>query len=267
MACSAVGALTSVALLSAGGVGPAGATSTDKVGGTATWTGYFFPLKVGWTCHESLTGSGAKGSETETLSAVTRVPQGHAVTVTEGNSSTAGSGTAVPTNAALHFILTTGGQLVSVPSGIQVAGMAYSIKGNSTYPSVRTLLSGGSAVSRLQIAAPLTAADRAELRAVLPANATSLDMAVAVTQRGALTNTLTTAMGTFHHVLTVRSVFKSLAFTNVNEAASQELAQAVKPTIAKELGATTWYAPGVGPIKVTQGGFVETLTSCGLGGG
>jgi hypothetical protein len=256
---AAVTALTSLAALTplpawTGAVGAAGAAST--------WVRYFFPLKVGWTCHESLAGAGATGDETLTVASVGSAPQGRSVTVTEGSSSTAG-GVSVPTNAALHYVLTKGGQLVSQPSGIQVAGEPYSISGNTTYPSVHALLSGGTAVSRLQLGVPLSAADRAELKAVLPAGATSLKMSVAVKQSGSSVPVMHTPMGTFHHVLAVRSVLKSIAFTNVTKAASKELAAAVKPALAKELSLTEWYAPGVGPIKGTAAAFTTVMTSCG----
>jgi hypothetical protein len=262
----ALTALTSLAVLvvlpaRTGGTGGAGAA--ERSGAAApTWVRYFFPLKVGWTCHESLEATGATGAETLTVASVGRTSRGRSVTITEGSSSTA-DGVSVPTNAALHYVLTTGGQLVSVPSGIQVGGQPYSIDGTTTYPDVQTLLSGGSAVSRLHIAVPLSAADRAELQAVLPAGATALDMAVAVQQSGRSVAVLQTPMGTFHHLLSVRSVLKSIAFTNVSKAASRVLAGAVKPTIAKELTLDAVYAPGVGPIKIAAAGYTGFLTSCG----
>ncbi len=262
----AAGALTALTSLAALVVLPDQTGEADAAGGsgavTPTWVHYFFPLKVGWTCHESLEATGATGDETLTVASVSRTSRGRSVTITEGSSSTAG-GVSVPTNAALHYVLTTGGQLVSVPSGIQVAGQPFSINGTTTYPNVQTLLSGGSAVSRLHIAVPLSAADRAELKAVLPANATALDIAVAVQQSGRSVAELQTPLGTFHHLLSVRSVLKSIAFTNVSKAASRELAAAVKPAIAKELTLDAVYAPGVGPIKITAAGYTGVLTSCG----
>ncbi len=252
-------------------VAPLGASGDAGAAGAAganpTWVRYFFPLRVGWTCHESLDAAGVTGSETLTVSAVGRVPQGRLVTVNEGSSTTTAGGTSIPTNAALHYVLSNGGQLVSVPSGIQVAGQSTSITGNTTYPSVRALLSGGSAVSRLHIAAPLSAADRAELQAVLPHGATSLDIAVDLRQSGGSVRLLRTAMATFHHVLSVHSVLQSIAFTNVTKAASKELAAAVKPAIAKELNVTAWYAPGIGPIKTSADGYTSSVTSCGPSGG
>ena len=263
LATAAVTTLTAVVGLgsTAGGAGTA-----ESAGANPTWVGYFFPLKVGWTCHESLSGGAATGDETLTISAVAPVSRGRSVTVDEGSSSTVGT-TSVPTNAALHYILTKRGQLISVPSGLQVAGRPYSIIGDTTYPSVKSLLSGGSSVSHLHFAALLSPADRAELQGVLPAKATSLDMAVDVAQRGGSLETLQTPLGTFHHVLVVHSVAKSIAFTNIGKAASKELAGAILPTISKELSATVWYAPGVGPIKNLADGFISTITSCGPAAG
>jgi hypothetical protein len=259
----AVAGLSSLATMAApaGGGGDAGAA-----GAAPTWVRYFFPLQVGWTCHESLDAAGVTGAETLTVASVGSVPQGRSVTVDEGSSTTAG-GTSVPTNAALHYVLTKGGQLISVPSGVQVAGQPYSITGNTTFPSVRTLLSGGSAASRLHIALPLNAADRAELQAVLPDGATSLEMAVDLRQSGNSVPTLQTSMGTFHNVLSVHSVLRSIAFTNVTKAASKELVAAIKPAIAKELSIMAWYAPGIGPIKTSADGYTSSVTSCGPSGG
>ena len=257
-------ALVALLVIGPPAVRAAGAGAATSKGPTSA--NYFFPLKVGWTCHESLTGGGATGSETLTVSSVGNVQQGRSVTVTEGSSSTV-NGTSVPTNAVLHYVLTKTGQLVTIPSGGQVAGQLYNYTGDTTDPSINGLLSGKSTVSHAHIVAPLSATDLAELRGVLPANATSLDMTVASSQRGGPVRTLQTSMGTFHHLIAVHSMVKSIAFTNVDKGASKELAGAIMPTIKKELAATTWYAPGVGPVKITTGGFTSALTSCGLPAG
>jgi hypothetical protein len=260
-ACAALLVLTVTGPL-AGWNGRAGAAASPA----PTWASYFFPLKVGWTCHETLTGGGATGSETLTVSSVGNVPQGRSVTVTEGSSSTV-DGISVPTNAALHYVLSKSGQLVTIPSGGQVAGQLYSETGDTTDPSVEALLSGKSTASRAHIVAPLSATDLAELKGVLPPSATSLDMTVESTQRGDIVSTLQTPMGTFRHLIAVHSTVKAISFTNVAKGASDELAAAIKPVIEKELHATTWYAPGVGPVKITTAGYTSTLTSCGLGAG
>ena len=70
-------------------------------------------------------------------------------------------------------------------------------------------------------------------------------------------------MGAFHDVLEVRGVMTSLDFTNLAPGASKELLAALKPLLGKELNTTTWYARGVGPIKVDSSGFTAYLTSCG----
>jgi len=266
---AAIVVVASATLLVRTVVGPPGGWNGSAGAATnqgPTWVSYFFPLKVGWTCHESLTGGGATGSETLTVSSVGSVPQGPSVTVTEGSSSTV-DGTSVPTNAVLHYVLSKTGQLITIPSGGQVAGQLYNDTGDTTDPSVKTLLSGESTSSRAHIVAPLSATDLAELKGVLPGNATSLDMTVDFAQRGGSVPTLQTSMGTFHHLIAVRSMVKAIAFTNVAKGASKELATAIMPTIVKELRATTWYAPGVGPVKITTGSYTSMLTSCGLAAG
>ncbi len=92
-------------------------------------------------------------------------------------------------------------------------------------------------------------------------------MAVDFAQRGGSVTTLRTSMGTFHHLVDVHLTVKAITFTNVAKGASKELAAAIMPTLKKELQATTWYAPGVGPVKITAGGYTSELTSCGLATG
>ncbi len=258
-------ALPFFALSTAAGMGggdPAGAARAEASRPEPTWTAYFYPLKVGWTCHESLSSSLADASETLTVSSVGAVPGGRSVTLDVGSSATA-AGVAVPANAALHYVLTDQGRLISVPSGAQVAGQAYQIEGDTTYLSVQGLLSGNTSVAHLHVDAPLSEADIAELSAVLPHGATSLDMSVALRQSGTSVALVRTPMGTFHDVLEVRGVMTSLDFTNLAHGASKELLTALKPLLGKELDTTTWYARGVGPIKVDSLGFTAFMTSCG----
>ncbi len=190
-----------------------------------------------------------RGSETLTVSAVEPVAQGRSVTVDEGSSSTIGT-TSVPTNAAFHYILTSRGQLISVPSGLQVAGQPYSITGDTTYPSVKTLLSGGKTVSHLHIdcaAQPggsRRAARRPSRQVHLARHGRRRRAARAVRSRP---SRLLWARSTMCSSCTPCAT--SIAFTNIGKAASRELAGAVLPTISKELSSTTWYAPGLGPIK------------------
>jgi hypothetical protein len=63
--------------------------------------------------------------------------------------------------------------------------------------------------------------------------------------------------------LVVHSQVRTFAFTNISKAASKELAGEIKPLIAKELQSTTWYAPGVGPVRIDLAGFTSTVTDCG----
>ena len=78
---------------------------------------------------------------------------------------------------------------------------------------MRGLLSGSTSVSHLRVDAPLSQADIAELSAVLPHGATSLDMSVALRQSGTSAAVVHTPMGAFHDVLEVRGVMTSLDFT------------------------------------------------------
>jgi hypothetical protein len=233
-----------------------------KSGFTPTWSNYFYPLTVGWTCHESLHSGGATGTETLRIDAVQPVRGGKSVTVVEGSSTTV-NGTSIPTNASLHYVLTDAGQLISVPSAGQTAGQSFQIQGDTTYPSVRALLGGGAAVSKLHISAPLNQSDLAQLKVVLQPGASSLSMLVELRQSGSPVAVLTTPMGTFHHVLAVHSSLKSIQVTDALKAAENQLDSTLQPVIAKELAITTWYAPGVGPVKFKVGSISSAMTSCG----
>ncbi len=225
-----------------------------------TWTTYFYPLTVGWTCHESLT-SGATGEETLTVSAVTPVKQGRQVTVDEGSSTTV-KGTEVPSNAALHYILTRQGQLVSEPSSGQLAGQAFRVEGNTVYPTVATLLRGGSGLSDVRIVAPLDKSKLSQLRSVLKAHATELEMAIELKQSGSKVASLTTPAGTFHDVLAVHSTLRKLDITNATSATRHILDSEIEPTLAQEEANTVWYAPAYGPVKVDVGGVIGVITGC-----
>ena len=237
--------------------GPVGAAAPDH-----TWTSYFYPLKVGWTCHESIDTNGIAGSETLTVASVGKVAGGRSVTVDEGSSTTV-NGQTVPTNSALRYVLTTGGLLVSVPSSGQFGGQAFHTEGDTTYPAVQALLRGHSSVSRLQIEAPLSQSQLSQLGTILSPRSTSLHMSVDVRQSGSPVAVMHTPMGTFRDVLAVHSVLTSIAITNAVKAASKPLDAELKPIVAKEFANTTWYAHGIGPIRFQLGAINGYLTSCG----
>jgi len=234
------------------------AASPKPPSGGPTWTSYFYPLKVGWTCQEELT-TVTTGSETLTVAAVTKTKEGQAITVDEG-SSTNVNGTDVPTNAALHYLITTGGQLISSPSAGQLGGQAYRYVGNTVFPSVRTLLAGGSGLSRVHIAAPLSTRELAQVKSILSAHATSLEMTLVLKQSGAKVAQLQTPAGTYHDV---RSTLKSLDITNALGSARGDLDRQLQPTEAKSVANTVWYAPGYGPVKVIVSGVTGIVTGCG----
>jgi hypothetical protein len=250
----ALGAAASSLILSAG---LAGAASSSK-----SWSDYFYPLKVGWTCHEAIDSAGVTGSETLTVTAVAKVRDGHSVSVTEGSSTSVG-GTNIPTNSVLHYVLTNDGRLVSVPSAGQFAGQPYEIRGDTTLPSVHTLLSGGTGTSELRISEPLSQSELAQVGSILAPHATALDMSVVLRERGHRGAVLQTPMGTFHNVLVVQASLGSIRVTNAAKGASKALTSELQPVLGKDLANTTWYAPGVGPVRFDVGGIDAAMTSCG----
>jgi hypothetical protein len=251
----------STALAGGPGATPSAGASSRTAAARPTWTTYFYPLKEGWTCQEELT-SGATGTETLTVTAVTKTAQGEAVTIDEG-SSTDVHGTTVPTNAAIHYVITKGGQLISAPSAGQLGGQAYRVEGNTVFPAVHTLLSGGSGLSRERISAPLADSALAQVKSILANRATSLSMALVLKQAGTKVAQLQTPAGTYHNVLAVRSTLHSLDITNALAGARRDLDRELEPILAKTVVSTVWYAPGYGPVKVVASGVTGIVTSCG----
>jgi hypothetical protein len=251
----------------AGGPGalPTAGASPKPAAAGPTWTTYFYPLKVGWTCQEDLT-TGATGTETLTVTAVTKSAQGEAVTIDEG-SSTDVNGTTVPTNAAIHYVITKGGQLISAPSAGQLGGQAYRVEGNTVYPAVHTLLSGGSGLSRERVSAPLADSALAQVKSILTQHATSLSMALVLKQAGTKVAQLQTTAGTYRNVLAVRSTLRSLDITNALPSARRDLDREIEPILAKTVVSTVWYAPGYGPVKVVASGVTGIVTDCGTATG
>jgi hypothetical protein len=239
----------------------AGAVASPKPAAAApTWITYFYPLKVGWTCQEDLS-TGATG--TLTVTAVTKTKQGQAVTI-DSDSSTDVKGTTVPTNAATHYVVTTGGQLISGGSSAgQTGGLAFRVVGTTVFPAVPRLLSGGSGLSRLRASAPLAGADLAQIKSILTPHATSLAMALVLKQSGTKVARLWTPARTYHNVLAVRSSVHSLDITNARADSRRDLDREIEPLVAKSLVATVWYAPGYGPVKIIAGDVTGIVTSCG----
>jgi hypothetical protein len=245
----------------AASTGPAGAAA-PKAAPAPTWADYFYPLTVGWTCHESLHSGGVTGSETLRVDSVERVAGGQEVTIDEGSSTTV-NGTTVPTNASLHYVLTNGGQLVLKPSAGQFIGETGQLRGDTTYPSVRALLGGGASDSSLQVGVPLGQSDLSQLHGALLPGSTSLVMDVVLRLSGTPVAVLQTPMGTYHHVLAVHSTLKAVVVADAIKGVRKEFGSQIRPLIQKELDNTTWYAPGVGPIKFSLGGITSEISSCG----
>jgi hypothetical protein len=51
--------------------------------------------------------------------------------------------------------------------------------------------------------------------------------------------------------------------TDAVKGVQKEFGNQIRPLIQKELDSTTWYAPGVGPIKFSLGGITSEISSCG----
>jgi hypothetical protein len=265
MAALVIGTLTLGATL-AGALAPtvwasAAVSSSHKPAAAGpSWTTYFYPLKVGWTCQEALT-TVTSGTETLTVAAVTKTKNGRAITIDEG-SSTDVNGTNVPTNAAIHYVITKGGQLISAPSAGLLGGQSYQVVGNTVFPNVHTLLAGGSGLSGVHISAPLAQSDLAQIKSILTPHSTALDMALVLKQSGTKVAQLRTSAGTFHNVLEVRSTLRSLDITNALPSARHDLNQEIDSDVGKSVASTVWYAPGFGPVKVLADGVTGVVTGC-----
>jgi hypothetical protein len=256
----AVTALTALATaLCAGG---AGASTAAKQAGSPDWVDYFYPLKVGWTCQQSIDTVSVRGTETLTVAAISSVPGGRAVTIDESGATTV-DGTSVPSNAALHYVLTGTGNLIEDHSGGQLLGQSAQIVGNTTFASVRSLLSGASSVSHLHIVTPLAQSSLAQLKPILAPGASRMDMSVALRQSGSTLAVLHTQMGTYHRVLVVHTALQSLEVTDIVRAARKDVDSELRQNVGKEYDVTTWYAPHVGPVKVNDAGITSYTTSCG----
>jgi hypothetical protein len=230
---------------------------------SATWSHYFFPTKVGWTCHETFDSKGISGTEDETVTQVGKVVGGTAVSVTEASSTTV-DGTTVPTNAVLHYILTNSGQLISTPSSGQVVGQVFQIEGDTTFPSVTKMLGGGVGMSTLHGSEPLSQTVLSELSSVLQPHATSMIVTMVLEQSGRHIPELTTKYATYHNVLWVRSTLRSIKVENARPSAAKELDSGLESELGKTLSNDIWYAPGQGPVEVELDGIMGYMTSCGV---
>ena len=115
-----------------------------------TWIDYFYPLKVGWTCHESLSSRVANASETLTVSSGRpRLPGGRSVTLDVGGSATA-AGVSVPGNARAALRPHQEGSADRGPVG-RARWRARRTRSRATRasPSVQGLLSGSTSTSHL----------------------------------------------------------------------------------------------------------------------
>jgi hypothetical protein len=236
--------------------------ATLSVDHANTWSNYFYPLKVGWTCRESFSSSSVSGSETLTVSAVTKTANGVDVTVNQaGNTET--QGTNVPTNSVLHYTLGRNGSLVSNSVNALIGANSAQTGGDSVFPSVQSLIAGHTGVSTVTATVPLSSSDISQLKGALKSGQNSLVMAVQLRSKGSLISNLRVPMGTVHKVLEVSTTLGSLKVTNAIPAAEKALVSALRPDFQKTSNFKTWYARGIGPVQVELAGLVIKATACG----
>jgi len=226
-----------------------------------TWISYFFPTRIGLTCRESFASNGLSGDETLRVTAVSTSSLGTRVTVEE-SSATQVAGKDIPTNAALHYTITREGSLVSSPSAGMFGGQTAQLVGNTVLPSVGQLLSGRSFTASLHEIVPLSAAQLSQVRSALKPGQTSLQIALALRERGRLVPTLTVPLGTFHNVLEVSTSLGHVEVKNALPSAAKSFNAALEPTFRKELNFQTWYAKNTGPVQITLAGVMTRMTSC-----
>jgi hypothetical protein len=227
----------------------------------ATWSSYFYPLRVGRTCQEVLDSDGVTGTETVRVAAVSRTAQGQAVTVDDA-SATQVNGQDIPTNSALHFLLTDRGQLVRTPSNQLVGGIGVQTIGNTVLPSVSNLMSGGRYTTRIVVLVVLPPSDLSQLQGALQPNQKDLRAAIAIREVGSVVPVLTVPLGTFHDVLKVDQSLQSISVTNARKSEAGALSSALRSELSREFTSQTWYAKDIGPIRYGLLGLSESVTSC-----
>jgi hypothetical protein len=241
---------------------PAGAAQRSlSTSHQPSWASYFFPLRVGLTCHESFASNGVSGDETLRVTSVTTSSAGTKVTVEE-SSSTQAAGKDIPTNAALHYTITRSGALVSSPSAAMIGSQAAQLIGNTVLPSVSQLMSGKVFTTSLQEIVPLSSAQLSQVSSALKPGQTSLRIAITLKERGSVVPILTVPLGTFHNLLDVSTSLGQVTVKNALPGAAKTFASALEPTFKKELNFQTWYAKNSGPVQITLAGIVTRMTSC-----
>ncbi len=228
---------------------PATAHGTGKdtaIAPKATWSNYFYPPRVGLTCTESFTTADTSGTETLTVASITSNGAGKEIVINQSGSVHA-AGKDEPINASSHYLLTKDGRLESEPSSALLSGQSEHSVGFTIYPTVKKLLAGGTGVSTVHEVLPLPASELSALSPALKANQTSLDISIALRQSGQAVASLTVPMGTYHHVLEIKSKIGSFSVTNAVPSAEKLLAGAFGPTLDKIFEVHHLVRPGRGP--------------------
>lgn len=237
-----------------------GATAAGSSGGLS-WSTYFYPLRVGYVCTETIDSTGVNATETLTIAAVEHTAAGTNVTVDQSGDTQVGS-KQTPTNGALHYTLRDDGSLVSTSANELISGTGAGTRGPTVFPSVKALVSGRTGRSSAVVAVPLSNSDLQQLQGALKPGQTSLNMKIGFINSGSLVPTLVVPMGEFHDVLKVTTKLRGLNVTNASSAGAQALNSALKPEIEKTSNIQTWYARDVGPVQVSIAGLTIKAQSC-----
>lgn len=247
-------------LVAVAGSAASAAASAPKA---ATWKTYFYPAVVGYHCVETIASNsaGTSGTETLTVTAVSRRSGGTVFTVTQDGTTTV-SGASAPSKGLLHYVITGGGELQDNTSSVNLGSVSGGVSGVTNLGTVAKLVAGGSVTSVLHVVEPLTASDIKDLKGVLRSGQTSLHATLTLASRGTMVSALTIPLGTLHSVLEVKAGVSHISFTNLVSGASSVLAKDLRSQFDSLLNYTTWYAPGLGPVQVDAAGLTVVASSC-----
>jgi hypothetical protein len=239
------------------------ASGAASQAGKLNWNTYFDPQRVGFTCDDTFSTPTTSGAETLTVSAVKQTAQGKAITIEESGITHPAGGGSVPTNETLHYTITPSGDLVSTPSSLQFGAQSGNVVGQTILPNVASMLAGHRSTYVFKISIPLSKADLAQVGSTLRPHQTALKISIEMANHGSAVPTLSVPFGTFHQVLRIDTTMKKVTVTNAITAdAGKQIGSVIESQFKQGLNATTWYAPGVGPIQVFLNGLTTVTKSC-----
>jgi hypothetical protein len=232
--------------------------------GSPSWAQYFYPARVGYTCHEELQSKGGQvtGNSVLEVTHITTTAKGISMTLSETGTLDDASGAPAPSTSSLKYLLTKTGNLVTQESSVAVSSSAASVMGTTVIPPVAKLIARKSGISTFTEIVPLTASERKSLTGVLLPNQKDLRINASVRETGLGLHSVTVPMGTFLDSLEVKTTLASVHVFNIQPEAAQGFESQLLPTYRSTLNVTTWYAPGVGPVKVQFKGLSGAFTGC-----